>query len=213
VLAQSPGFLELRDRILEAAQLTVSDRLLDIGAGTGLLALAAAPHVAHVAALDCSQAMCRRLEWNSARLGLQNLETLAHPATSLPLADCAVDVVVSNYCFHHLDVAEKQRTLSEIRRVLRPGGRVVFADMMFDLGMRSRRDRAVVVSVVRRLLRRGPGGLVRLAKSAIRVAWGRGERPADVAWWREALHQNGFVDVVVEDLDHEGGIARARRPA
>jgi hypothetical protein len=89
----------------------------------------------------------------------------------------------------------------------------VFADMMFDLGLRKRRDRAVIAGVARKLLRHGPGGVVRLARNGLRVATRRAERPAGVEWWHAALQRSGFVDVVVEALDHEGGIARARRPA
>ena len=61
-MARNPGFLALRDRVLELARLRASDRLLDIGAGTGLLALAAAPRVERVFALDVSPAMGEHLE-------------------------------------------------------------------------------------------------------------------------------------------------------
>jgi len=157
--------------------------------------------------------MCRRLQHNRAAAGFENVEAIVAPVTSIPLADASVDVVVSNYCFHHLESTEKERALLEIGRVLRPGGRIVFADMMFELGIRSRRDRAVAAQLLRKLLPRGPAGLARLVKNAVRIATGRGEHPAGIEWWREALRRNGFVEVVVEALDHEGGIARARRRA
>jgi len=55
------------------AQLDPSDRALDIGAGTGLLKLAAASHVRHVTALDISPAMCRHLEGKLVQRALSNL--------------------------------------------------------------------------------------------------------------------------------------------
>ncbi|HWX75273.1 MAG TPA: methyltransferase domain-containing protein [Solirubrobacteraceae bacterium] len=212
-MAESAAFLALRDRILELAELRAEDRLLDIGAGTGLLALAAAPRVGHVSALDVSPAMCGHLVRKFKRLGVTNAEVLVNGATELPLGDGAIDVVVSNYCFHHLSDRDKVRALAQIRRVLRPGGRLVFADMMFRIGLVRRRDRAVVALLARRLLSHGPAGLLRLLKNVTRVLAGRGERPAHAQWWSEALLQAGFVDVSVAPLAHEGGIALARVPS
>jgi ubiquinone/menaquinone biosynthesis C-methylase UbiE len=211
-VAASLGFLALRDRILELAGLDASDKLLDVGSGTGLLAVAAAARVAHVSALDASPAMCRHLEHRFKRLGIKNAEVLLSTAIDLPLRAAAVDVVVSNYCFHHLDESGKRRVLAEIRRVLRPGGRLVFADMMFRVSILTRRDRAVTGLLVKRILRRGPAGVLRLLKNATRIAVGSWEQPASVEWWRDALLQAGFVEIAVEALEHEGGIAFARKP-
>ncbi|HME04029.1 MAG TPA: class I SAM-dependent methyltransferase [Solirubrobacteraceae bacterium] len=206
-----PSFVALRDEILELAMLRPDDRVLDIGAGTGLLALAAAPRIAHVTALDISPPMCLRLDHNRRRLGLANVDTVVSSAAELPMADCTFDAVISNYCFHHLSEAEKHRALGEILRVLRPGGRVVIADMMFRLRVADPRDRAVLALLARRLLKKGFSGLLRLAKNALRVLAGRWEHPAGVDWWREALLAAGFDAVRVRPLEHEGGIADARR--
>jgi ubiquinone/menaquinone biosynthesis C-methylase UbiE len=210
-MARSPGFLALRDRILELARLRASDRLLDIGAGTGLLALGAAARVERVFALDVSPAMCAHLERKFSRLGVENAEVVLDSATALPLADGAVDVVVSNYCFHHLRDAEKARALAQIMRVLRPGGRLVFADVMFRISIVKRRDRAVIGLFLRRMIRHGPAGVLRLMRNATRLLAGRWEHPASVEWWQGALLAAGFIDVEVRALAHEGGIAVARK--
>jgi ubiquinone/menaquinone biosynthesis C-methylase UbiE len=211
-MARSEGFLALRDRILELARLRSSDRLLDIGAGTGLLALAAAGRVESVVALDISPEMCRHLERKFARLGVGNATVVVDGATALPLADGEVDVVLSNYCFHHLRDSDKVRALAQIKRVLRPGGRLVFADVMFRLSVVKRRERAVIGVFVRRMLRHGPAGVLRLMRNATRILAGRWEHPAGVQWWQGALLDAGFVDVEVQALSHEGGIAVARKP-
>ena len=210
-LAETPGFLSLRQEIIERARLEPDDRVLDIGAGTGLLTLAAAPNVRHISALDISPVMCRHLAAKLAGPAGTNVDVLVGDATELPLADRSVDVVLSNYCFHHLSDVDKRRALHEVRRVLRPGGRLVIGDMMFHVGLRDARDRALIAHFLLAMLRRGPAGIVRLLKNALQWASGRGEHPATVGWWQHALEGAGFSAVSVWPLDYEGGIAVACR--
>jgi hypothetical protein len=113
---------------------------------------------------------------------------------------------------HHLDETEKQESLREVARVLTPGGRLVIGDMMFRISLRSARDRAVVLGIVRRLLRRGPAGMLRLVRNGLRVIVGRAEHPASVDWWQQALADTSFTHISVQALSHEGGLAYARRP-
>ncbi len=210
-IARCDGFKDLRDRILAYARPAPGEVVVDIGAGTGLLALALADYDVDVWALDIAPSMCDYLKTKATSAGADNVRVCTGSAVSLPFVDTFADLVVSNYCFHHLDDAGKDQALAEIARVLRPGGRVVFGDMMFTLTLAGPRDRAVVGQKVRAMMRKGPAGVVRLTRNAARLATGRWEHPATANWWAEALARAGFVDVEVEVLQHEGGVAQARR--
>lgn len=211
-IARSCGFTELRDQIVELAQPGPGDVVVDIGSGTGLLTLALAPRAQRVWAVDIAGAMTEYLRAKAASADLGNVETVTASAVSLPIVDAGADLVVSNYCFHHLTDDGKDRALAEIHRVLRPDGRLVFGDMMFRVSLHDARDRDVVRDKIRAMLRRGWPGALRLAKNGLRFAGGRWERPARAEWWEAALARAGFVDVEVRVLPHEGGVASARRP-
>ncbi len=211
-IARSLGFRDVRDRIIELAQPRPEDVVDDVGAGTGLLSLALAPKVSRVWAIDIAAGMTEYLTAKAASAGLDNIETVTASAVSLPLVDASADLAVSNYCFHHLPDDGKERALAEIRRVLRPGGRLVFGDVMFRVSLREARDRDVVRNKMRAMLRRGIPGIIRLAKNGVRFAGRRWEQPVRATWWHEALVRAGFVEVQVEELAHEGGVASARRP-
>ena len=212
-VARTDGFARLRDLIMESANPSSRDVVIDVGAGTGLLALEVAPLVEKVWAIDISPGMAEYLRAKASSGGLQNIEVAVSSAVSLPLVDEAADVVVSNYCFHHLSDHEKEQALLEVRRVLRPGGRFVFGDMMFRLGAGEARDREVIRAKVKSMLAKGPAGVARLAKNGVRYMTGRWEHPAPASWWESAMHRAGFVDVQVQVLEHEGGIASGRAPS
>jgi ubiquinone/menaquinone biosynthesis C-methylase UbiE len=211
-VARGAGFCGLRDRIAELAAPHPDNAVVDVGAGTGLLTLHLAPVVRRVWAVDIAPSMCDYLRTKAASAGIENVDVVVASAVSLPLIDGCADLVVSNYCLHHLDERGKRAALAEAHRVLRPGGRLVFGDMMFALGVRDARDRRVVAQKVRAMVRKGPAGVARLARNGIRVAARRWERPARADWWHDALAATGFDEIRIELQSHEGGIAAACRP-
>jgi ubiquinone/menaquinone biosynthesis C-methylase UbiE len=211
-VATSPAFLAIRDRIFELAEPRRDDYVVDLGAGTGLLALALAPRVRGLVAVDISERMLERLDDAAAAEGVLNVEPLVADLRRLPLEDECATLVVSNYAFHHLDNPGKELALAEARRILRPGGRLVICDMMFSLSLEAR-DRRLVWEKVKGLLRRGPAGVIRIVRNGARVVAGRWEQPATPESWEAMLVARGFERVRIELLEHEAAVAVARRPA
>jgi SAM-dependent methyltransferase len=101
-------------------------RSLEIGAGTGYftLHLLAAGVVHEAVATDISPGMVDVLEANAQRMGLE-LETAACAAEELPFEDESFDLVMGHAILHH--IPDLPRAFAEMRRVLRPGGTVLFA--------------------------------------------------------------------------------------
>lgn len=104
-------------------------RILDLGCGTGSLTLAIKRSIpsADVVGVDGDPGVIARAAAKSRRQGIPVDLRFAY-AQSLPFDDGEFDVVVSSLVFHHLDPDVKSEALSEIHRVLRPGGRALIAD-------------------------------------------------------------------------------------
>jgi ubiquinone/menaquinone biosynthesis C-methylase UbiE len=120
----------LRNRTLSLAELRAGQAVLDVGCGTGTLAIAAQQRVGaagRVVGIDPSAQQIARARAKAARRNLPTdfqigvIEQLAFP-------DQAFDVVFSTLMMHHLPAGLKRQGLAEIGRVLKPGGRLVIAD-------------------------------------------------------------------------------------
>lgn len=116
------------DETVTGLQLEPGTRLLDVGCGTGVLLerLVVRQPESRLYGCDLSDAMLA-----VARDGLGPSTGLFQAATeALPLADASIDVLTSTSAFHF--VREPRKALSEMHRVLRPGGRLVLADWCRD---------------------------------------------------------------------------------
>jgi len=120
-LGERLGMQSRRRRLLGAAH----GRVLEIGAGTGLNVTHYPDAVDELILLEPSEPMAGRLEARLTKLG-RSAHIVAEPAQALPFEDGSFDTVVSTLVL--CTVADPDRALAEVRRVLRPGGRLLFCE-------------------------------------------------------------------------------------
>ncbi|MGD0702997.1 MAG: methyltransferase domain-containing protein [Trebonia sp.] len=186
-----------------------ADVCVDLGAGTGFVALALAPLVDRVLAVDISPRMAEAL---AAQAGSRNIRIEVADLRTFRLPAGSVDLVVSSYALHHLRDEDKRALVAEAARWLRPGGRIVVADMMFGRGA-TRRDREILREKATAFAVRGPAGWWRIAKNLARYGLGLGhEHPVAPQFWQRALRDAGFSEVRFEPVVAEAGIVSGIRP-
>lgn len=106
--------------------------VVDLGAGTGPLALAAASEFRRVVAVDVSPAMVRHLSERAAEAGLANLECVRAGFLTYEHTGPPADAVVTRNALHQLPDFWKVMALERIARMLRPGGVLRLRDLVFD---------------------------------------------------------------------------------
>lgn len=116
--------------MLDAVALGPDDRVLDVGCGTGFLLLEAAKRASQAVGVDVTSAMLTACKKRVEEAGLANVTLREGNAEALPFCDERFDVVLTRLTLHHM--ANPQRVLSEMHRVLRPGGRVALCDIVAD---------------------------------------------------------------------------------
>ena len=138
-----------RERLVRLARLESGETVLDVGCGTGSLALAAKRRVGasgRVFGLDASPEMIARARRKAAKAGLE-LTFEVGTAEALPYSAARFDAVLSTLMLHHLPRPARLECAREMLRVVKPGGRV----LAVDFG----RDRAHGKGLLARLHRHG----------------------------------------------------------
>jgi ubiquinone/menaquinone biosynthesis C-methylase UbiE len=119
-----------RERLVDLAHLTSGESVLDVGCGTGTLAIVSKRRVGPtgtVHGIDASLAMIARAREKAKKAGVEVLFKQG-VVEALPFPDAHFDVVLSTLMLHHLPRKLREQCAREVRRVLKPGGRVLVVD-------------------------------------------------------------------------------------
>lgn len=207
----NPGLFKVVERVVGDSKARPSDRVVDLGSGSGQLALRLAPAVASVLAVDVSREMISLLKENARRVRVSNVEGVATPIEHLNLDPGSVDLVVSNYALHHLRDQDKGIVVEHAAAWLRPGGRLVIGDMMFGISGSSE-DRRIISSKLALFAKKGPAGWWRIAKNAVRYLFRLQERPIPLDRWIALFEAAGLTDVSGSRVVNEAAVVRGMKP-
>jgi phosphatidylethanolamine/phosphatidyl-N-methylethanolamine N-methyltransferase len=121
--AFGPALQPGRVRALRQMNIQPGERVLEVGVGTGIN-LSLYPKTCAITGIDFSSFMLEKARDRVARTGLRNLRLLQMDAADLKFADNAFDIVYAPYLISV--VSDPVKVACEMRRVCRPGGRIIF---------------------------------------------------------------------------------------
>lgn len=98
-------------------------KIIDVATGTGLVALRIAGRAEQVYAVDISPGMIEEARKKARKMEIENVEFCVEDAYVLPFGNDVFDVAICNNALHNMKYPE--RALSEMRRVLKPGSRLI----------------------------------------------------------------------------------------
>jgi ubiquinone/menaquinone biosynthesis C-methylase UbiE len=156
---------QLRQQTVALARIQPSERVLEVGCGTGDVALAASAYVGPsgaVAGIDPAPEMIAVARAKAARAA-RAVDFQVGVIEALAFPDGTFDVVLSSLMMHHLPDDLKRQGLAEIARVLKPGGRVLIVDIKRPTG---RLGRAMLTLMLHGGLERGIQDLPPMLRTA-----------------------------------------------
>ncbi len=119
-----------REKVVELARLSVGESALDVGCGTGSLAIVAkdrAGPMGKVVGIDASPEMIARARRKAAKAAV-DVDFRRATAEALPFKDATFDAVFSTTVLHCLPPEARRQCIGEMSRVLKPGGRLLVVD-------------------------------------------------------------------------------------
>ncbi|WP_043450376.1 class I SAM-dependent methyltransferase [Jongsikchunia kroppenstedtii] len=174
-------------RVAAVSGAAKGQRVLDIASGPGALVAALADRVGPTGEVIGIDAACEMVDYATAHAGRRpNCRFQCGAAQDLDLPDASIDVVTCTFAMHHIPEDERDQALAEMWRVLRPGGRLLLADMA-AIGAHSR--------------------LTKLLSRHMDPA------EIDIRRYRDSLRAIGFQQIEYSTVKPATGVLTALRPA
>ena len=187
------GIRHTQKRMLDAIDLQHGEYVLDVGCGTGTLAISAKQKYGkdiEIQGIDASQQMINVAQAKASKAGVE-VDFQTGLIEDLPFQENHFDKVLNTLVFHHLPQDLQRRGLKEIFRVLKPGGWLVIVDMQSS-----------------------PGGFgQRLSDLFINLHGGHKHMADNVSKLQPLLDSAGFEDVNSESLDRQFAVINGRKPS
>ena len=210
--SDNPGLGKVIEAVIAKANSSSEYEVLDLGCGSGQLALPVSMMAKSVIGVDISPLTIELLKSKLTQKGIENVQTMTASIQELNFAEGSFDLILSNYALHHLGDDQKQWVVNQGFHWLKPNGRMVFGDMMFGRGG-EKQDREIILSKVSVLLKKGPGGWWRIVKNSARYLARVQEKPISRQAWVRLFEQAGFIDIGSDTVVAEAGIVFGSRPS
>ncbi len=131
LFAKIPGHLESVQMLLDMSEVDDTDSVLDVACGPGLVACAFANVAKNVTGIDITKKMIEQATVRQKQMKINNIAWDIGSVSPLPYDDDTFSIVVTRYSFHHF--VDPEYVLSEMKRVCRPGGRIMVVDVALPL--------------------------------------------------------------------------------
>ena len=118
---------EALDKLISLSSASKSDSVLDIACGSGIVSCEFAKHTQHVTGIDITQGMLDEAQKLQNKYHLTNMTWQIGDVDNLPYEDDSFSIVISRFGFHHF--LNPFKVLSEMKRVCKPGGKVLVVDV------------------------------------------------------------------------------------
>ena len=206
------GMAKVAAKAIEMAEIRPGMACVDLGCGTGRMALVLAKAGADVIGVDVSRTMIQRMMSQARHNGTGSVRGLAVPIEHLKLPAASADLVITNYALHHLLDSDKDKVVRSAFAWLRPGGQLVVADMMLGRGATTR-DRKIIAGKIRIMAKKGIPGYWRILKNVGRFLFRVHERPISPEAWRRLLEEVGFDGVETTAVVAEAAVVKGIKPS
>ncbi|MBN1289170.1 MAG: methyltransferase domain-containing protein [Actinobacteria bacterium] len=208
VQAGDPIHVRAVEAIAEKVEVSDEGRLLDLGCGTGDVTSKVLEKLPRVKVIGVDPAANMRKVYLKRFGGNPDIEARDGDGLSIPVEDSSIGCVVSHIALHHVLPEKRADCASEIARVLKPGGKLVYADcftgMVGPLSDRRRQDDIVdrQIGWAKYCLNHGANEKAYvLIRSIPLILAADGEYPTVPEVWIEHLESAGLIDIKLSPIE------------